>query len=64
LSGLETKVAYLITDDRKAGKSDPEVFEKLRRDPPFALEMFTLGEEFTWDEYCRLRDLNLESPFQ
>jgi len=61
LSHLDIRVAYLISDNRKAGMSDPEVFEKLRRDPPFAL---TLREELTWDEYCRLRDLNLEGPFQ
>ena len=59
LSCLDVRVAYLISDDRKAGMSDPEVFEKLRRDPPFGLR-----EELTWDEYCRLRDLNLEGPFQ
>jgi hypothetical protein len=64
LSGLEARIAYLITDDRKAGISDPEVFEKLRRDPPFALERLTLENELTWAEFCRLRDLNLESPFQ
>jgi hypothetical protein len=61
LPNLDIVVAYHISDDRKAGMSDTEVFEKLRRDPPFAL---TLREELTWDEYCRLRDLNLEGPFQ
>jgi hypothetical protein len=61
LSHLDIVVAYIISDDLKAGMSDPEVFEKLRQDPPFAL---MLREELTWDEYCRLRDLNLEGPFQ
>jgi hypothetical protein len=59
LSHLDIVVAYRISDDRKAGMSDTEVFEKLHHDPPFAL---TLREELTWDEYYRLRDLNLEGP--
>jgi hypothetical protein len=61
LSHFDIVVAYRISDDLKAGMSDQEVFEKLRRDPPFAL---TLREDLTREEYCRLRDLNLEGPFQ
>jgi hypothetical protein len=59
LSRFEVRLAYEITDYRKAGMPDSEIFEKLRSNPPFALE-----EELTWNEFRRLRDLNLNWPFQ
>jgi hypothetical protein len=57
--GLEDNLACRITDDRKAGVPDQEIFEKLRDNFGWALR-----DELTWDEFCRLRDLNLEWPFQ
>lgn len=59
LSCLEVNLACRITDERKAGVPDPEILEKLRHNLTVKLE-----EELTWDEFCRLRDLDLEWPFQ
>lgn len=52
----DINLACRITEERKAGVPDPEIFQKLRRDPRL--------KELTWDEFCRLRDLNLEWPFR
>jgi hypothetical protein len=57
--GLEDNLACRITDDRKAGVPDQEIFEELRDYFGWALR-----GELTWDEFCRLRDPNLEWPFQ
>jgi hypothetical protein len=59
VSRFEVNLACRITDDRKAGMPDQAIFDKLRSNPPFALE-----DELTWDEFRRLRDLNLKMPFQ
>lgn len=59
LSRLEVNLACRITDDRETGVPDREIFENLRHNLGPKLE-----EELTWDEFCRLRDLNLKWPFR
>ncbi len=53
----EINLACRITEDREAGMPDEEIYEKLRHN-------LRLVEELTWDEFCRLRDLNLRWPFR
>lgn len=57
LSRHEINLACRITEDREAGAPDLEIFEKLRHN-------LRLEEELTWNEFCRLRDLNLKWPFR
>jgi len=57
LSRHEINLACRITDDREAGILDEEIYEKLRHN-------LRLEEELPWDEFSRLRDLNLRWPFR
>lgn len=59
LSRREVNLACRITEARKTGVPDPEIFEKLLHNLWPKLE-----KELTWDEYCRLRALNLKWPFR
>ncbi len=57
LPRYEINFACRITEDREAGMPDEAIYEKLRHN-------LRLEEELTWDEFCRLRNLNLRWPFR
>ncbi len=57
LSNHELNLSSRIKDHREAGMQDEEIFEKLHHN-------LRLEQGLSWDEYCRLRDLNREWPFR